>query len=70
MININEAIAKIKQVGSKNVRIVPMAGQTITHGLHKIEVQTGSVWVGIVENLPKSAAESIVNQAVNKVILG
>ena len=29
MLNVNEAIQKIKSIGASNVRIVPMAGQPI-----------------------------------------
>ena len=70
MINLNEAIVKLKKAGSKNVRIVPMKGQPIAGGMHKIEIQEGGDWSCVVESLPKSAAEAIVTQATNRVILG
>jgi len=71
MVNLNEATAKIKAAGANKVRIVPMSGQPAINGLHRIEVMSESgSWDAVVENLPKTAAESIVTQATNRVICG
>lgn len=70
MLNVNEAIQKIKSIGASNVRIVPMAGQPINNGDHQIEIKSGSNWETIVSGVKKRMAEDIVNQAINKVILG
>jgi len=70
MINLNEAITRIKQVGAANVRIVPMDGQPALNGMHRIEIRNGDAWQVIVENIPLRAAEAVVIQATNRVILG
>jgi nitrate reductase beta subunit len=70
MLNVNEAIQKIKSIGASNVRIVPMAGQPINSGDHQIEIKSGANWEPIVSGVKKKMAEDIVNQAINKVILG
>lgn len=70
MLNLTEAIQKIKTVGAKNVRVVPMANQPAITGMHVIEVKDGGSWVGIVSGLSKTAAEDIVRQATNRVICG
>jgi hypothetical protein len=67
--NINEAVQKIKKVGVANVRVLPMEGQSFT-GLHKIEIRDQGAWAIVLEGLEKCMAESLVRQAVNKVILG
>ena len=67
--NINEAVQKIKKAGATNVRVLPMDGQSFS-GLHKIEIRNGGAWAIVVEGLEKAMAESLVQQAVNKVILG
>jgi hypothetical protein len=69
-ININEAIQKIKEVGPKNVRVVPMPGQNVNSGDYQIEVMSGGSWSSIVLGIKKSMAEDIINQATNRVILG
>lgn len=68
--NINEAVQRIKRVGASNVRIMPMDGQPALTGLHKIEVKDQGAWTMVIEGLDKSLAESIVQKAVSKVILG
>lgn len=68
--NINEAVQRIKKVGVKNVRVVPMDGQSITGGLHKIEIKDNGIWTTVLEGIQKKIAEDLVSQAVNKVILG
>jgi uncharacterized metal-binding protein len=70
MLNIHEAVQKIKKVGSSNVRVIPMDGQPALTGLHKIEIRDQGVWITIVEGVQKRMAEDIVTQAINKVILG
>ena len=70
-INVNEAVQKIKAKGSKNVRIVPMTGQSISDGDYQIELmEAGSTWQPLVSGIKKKMAEDLVNQAINKVILG
>ena len=61
---------KIKRVGLSNVRVVPMDGQSIVDGQHKIEIKENGVWTVVVSNISKTIAESVVAQAGNRVILG
>lgn len=68
MLNLTEAIQKIKTLGAKNVRVVPMPNQPAITGMHMIEVRDGGLWMGIVSGLSKTAAEDIVRQATNRVI--
>lgn len=68
--NINEAVQKIKKVGVNNVRVVPMDGQSVKDGLHKIEIKDGGIWTTVLEGMHRRMAEDLVSQAVNKVILG
>jgi hypothetical protein len=70
MINMNEAVLKIKAAGSKAVRVVPGPGQSVDSGLYQIEILESSGWSPVVQGLAKQVAESMVNQAVNRVILG
>ena len=69
VLNINEAIAKIKAVGATNVRSVPMPGHTPS-GQYQVEIKENAVWVPIVTGLNKRMAEDIITQATNRVILG
>ena len=69
-VNINEAIAKIKQVGQTNTRIVPMAGQSVLDGKCQIEVREGGSWNAVASGLTQRMAEELVASASNKVILG
>jgi len=71
-INVNEAVQKIKAKGAKNVRIVPMTGQSISDGDYQIELmEAGSNnWQPLVSGIKKKMAEDLVSQAINKVILG
>ncbi len=64
--NINEAVAKIKKVGTLNTRIVPDGGT----GSHRIEVKEDGTWVQVASGLTKQLAEDLVSKAANKVILG
>jgi len=68
--NVNAISQSIKEAGSKNVRILPMAGQAITEGDYQIEVNQSGNWVPIVSGIKKVIAEQIVSQALNKVICG
>ena len=70
MVNIAEAENKIKVAGKTNVRIVPMEGQSIQDGNHQIEVCLEGKWTPVLINVKRSMAESVVNQALNKVICG
>lgn len=70
MINVNEATMKIKAAGANNVRVVPRPGQNVQSGEYQIEIKDGSSWQTIAVCPNRSIADSIVNQAVNKVILG
>lgn len=64
MININEAVARIKKVGTLNTRIVPDSGT------HRIEVKEEGAWVTVASGLSQKLAEDLVSKAANKVILG
>ncbi len=68
--NINEAIQKIKAVGTSNTRIVPMVGQSAVAGRQQIEICENGVWRAVVSGITQKMAEDIVTQATNKVILG
>jgi len=69
MINLNEAIQRIKKAGSTNVRAVPMPGKNVNED-HQIEIKEGNTWLPIVDGIPRSAAMDIINQATNRTILG
>jgi hypothetical protein len=69
-INVNEATRKIKEVGSANVRAVPMAGQDVQIGSYQIEIRKNDIWEIVAECPNKKIAEDIISQAVNNVILG
>ena len=69
VLNINEAIAKIKAVGPTNVRSVPMPGNTPT-GQYQVEVKEGVTWMPIITGLTKRMAEDVIAQATNRVLLG
>jgi hypothetical protein len=70
MVDLNEAIQKIKQVGASNARAVPMAGQSVNDGNYQIEICENGNWRSVVSNVKKQMAEDIIQQAVNRVILG
>lgn len=70
MININEALLRIKQAGATNVRAVPADGQNIHTGLYQIEIREAGNWIAIATGMPRSTAEDLIRQATNKVILG
>lgn len=69
MINLSEAVAKIKKVGSTNARAVPMPGKTIQQD-HQIEIKENNNWTPILTGITKKMAEDLISQATNKVILG
>ncbi len=68
--DINEAVQKIKQVGTRNARIVPMSGQSALDGRQQLEIREGSEWRPIVTGITRKMAEDILAQAVNRVLLG
>lgn len=69
MINLSEAIQKIKKAGASNARSVPMAGQNVNTGLYQIELMSEGTWTAIVSGIPKITAEQIIQQATNRVLL-
>lgn len=68
-INLSETSAKIRSVGARNVRIVPVLGERVD-GLQQIEILEGSTWSAILSGVSKKIAEDIVATACNRVILG
>jgi hypothetical protein len=68
-VNIVEVTEQIKAAGSIKVRVVPMPGNNI-NGKYQIDVLKGIEWSPIIEGLEKTMAESIVQQAFNRVICG
>lgn len=72
LINVNEAVQKIKACGNKNVRLVPMPGQSINDGDYQIETLNESTkqWTPVISGIKKKMGEDLISQAVNKVILG
>ena len=68
-LNLNEAKAKIKKAGQQNVRVVPMPGSGF-NGDHQIEIRDNGTWCAIVTGLRKAIAESIVQDQLNRTILG
>ena len=70
MINLTEAVQKIKAVGTTNVRVVPMSGQPMIGGMHQIEIKEAGSWIPIVSGIPKMAAEDVVRQASSRVLFG
>jgi hypothetical protein len=70
VVDIAQAETKIKAAGKDKVRIVPMAGQSIQDGLHQIEINEGGNWKAVLTGAKKSFAESVVSQALNRVICG
>ena len=69
MIDLNEAIQKIKKVGPTNARAVPMPGKRIDEE-YQIEVREYSTWRPIVSGITKQTAEGIIQQAINRLICG
>jgi len=72
LINVNEAVQKIKACGNKNVRLVPMPGQSINDGDYQIETLNESTkqWAPIISGIKKKMGEDLIRQTINKVILG
>lgn len=68
MVNMNEAIRKIRSVGPQSVRAVPMPDQPVD-GDYQIEINNGG-WEPIVTGVKKQMAEDIIRQATNRVLLG
>lgn len=69
MVNINEAVVKIRKVGPSNVRAVPSEGQT-TSGRYNIEIKEGNTWNSIAECPNRKMADDIISIATNRTILG
>lgn len=69
-INVNEAIVKIKKAGSKNVRAVPMPGQSVTSGDYQIEILEDGSWAPTATGLPKKLADDLISQATSRLICG
>ena len=69
-VNLTETIQVIKKAGATNVRATPMPGQNVATGMYRIETRSGSTWSTIADGMPKSTAEDIINQAVNRTICG
>ena len=67
--NISEASAKIRQVGSRNVRAVPMPGERVD-GQYQIEVLENGGWSAVLVGTTKKIAEDIIATACNRIILG
>lgn len=68
--DISEAVNKIKGVKPSNVRMIPQAGENPVDGLHQVELLEGGGWRTIISGLPKTTAEDLIKQALNKVLLG
>lgn len=66
----NAVSQAIKKAGSKNVRVVPMAGQSVNEGMHNIEISSNGNWEVVASGVAKLIAEQIVSQALNRVICG
>ncbi len=69
-VDINSATAVIKRAGARNVRVLPMVGQSITEGDYQIEVKENDSWHVVVTGIKKVLAEQLVQQALNRVICG
>lgn len=63
--DINQAIAKIKLVGSVNTRIIQEGDSKCS-----IEVRENNQWQKMVSGVTQQMAEQIVASATNRVILG
>jgi len=70
MVSLNEVRNRIRKAGVSNVRMVPMAGQSALDGNYQIEILEDSQWSVLVDGLPKTAAEVIIRNSNNKLILG
>lgn len=65
MPTLKEAVQRIKQIGVENIRKVPTS-----NGRVDIQAKQGNGWVTILENVQASAADDIIRQASNRVMLG
>jgi hypothetical protein len=70
MVDISEAIVKIKSAGAGRVRSVPMAGESAVTGKYQIELQENGVWSPIARGMSRKMCEDVISQALNRVILG
>lgn len=69
-VDVNNVTIAIKRAGATNVRITPMAGQSITEGDHQIEINQNGTWSAIATGVKRTLAEQLVNQALNRTICG
>jgi len=70
MIDISEAIIKIRNAGSAGVRNVPMKGENTLNGKYQIEILENGVWTAVACGMNRKMCEDVVSQALNRVILG
>lgn len=68
-INLQEATQAIRKAGSRNTRIVPMAGQP-HDGSQQIEIMENGQWNPVATGLSLKMASDLVGQAVNRCIMG
>lgn len=69
MVNVSEAIQKIKSVKPANVRIVPMIGEGVD-GNQQIEICVNGTWQTVVAGIKRPMAEDLIRQTTNRVLLG
>lgn len=70
MIDISEAIVKIKEAGAGRVRTVPMSGENALTGKYQIELNESGAWNPIARGMSRKMCEDVISQALNRVILG
>jgi hypothetical protein len=70
VLNVNEALVKIRGVGANKVRSVPMSGQNVNSGFYQIEILEGAQWVPIVTMVQQATASDLIKQATNRTICG
>ena len=70
IVDFSQIINQLKAAGIKNIRIIPMEGQSVLDGNQRIEILKDGQWVAVVSNISKKIAEDMVKQAGNRVILG
>jgi hypothetical protein len=69
-INISEALVTMRKAGPKNIRAVPMPGQSVNSGTYQIEINEGlGQWHCILEGLPKAMADGLISQSTSRVIM-
>jgi len=68
-INISEALAEMRKAGPRGIKTMPMPGQSINTGSYQIDIARDGQWITILEGLPRATAESLIAQALNRVIM-